>query len=147
MGASEAWTRRKTWSRASESLTSPPPPLGPPPLGPTISKHHAFIRRVVTLPGQIGQVLAAPMGGLLGPSTETPQPPELGPRVGARRRARPGAHGALGGLQTGQLLRPGEEAGGWARRAAGTRPGSREAAPVCGGEAEAEGRRTCSGWG
>lgn len=45
---------------------------GPLDLGPTFSKHHTFIRWVVTLPGQIRQVLTAPMGGLLGSPTKTP---------------------------------------------------------------------------
>lgn len=77
--------------------------------GPTFSQHHAFIRRVVTLPGQIRQVLAAPMGGLLGSPTKTAQPPELGPATGALRGTGPRPHGPLNGLQTGQLLRPGEK--------------------------------------
>lgn len=77
--------------------------------GPTFSQHHAFIRRVVTLPGQIRQVLAAPLGGLLGSSTKTAQPPELGPAARALGGPGPRPHGPLDGLQTGQLLRPGEK--------------------------------------
>lgn len=89
-------------------------PVAPPTLparGPTFSQHHAFIRWVVALPGQSRQVLAAPLGGLLGATPQAPQPPELGPRAGAHGGTRPGPHGALGGLQTGQLLGPGEKAG------------------------------------